>query len=311
MLIRHGEIRFNSLPHRRLEELILQSFEHQKQQCLFHNKNTEHSLFQNHQCSSDVFPSKVQHRFIAHSSEIWALDWNASGTMLASGGKDCSVKVWDILGNNKFTFLGHSCPITKLRFSPNQLYLLSGSTNSHVKLWDINSNKIVLTLENHKGDVTGLEWLSNTLFCTAATNSPLCLFDISGKLIHKWAIPRITSIAKDPTNTWLSVVSGEKTIHILNINDKLQTRVFKESDAVVDVCASKYHPDLMITYHSNEIKIKNITSGKIMGKVYSNSLCSIVDMIMASMLYKEHLVEMMTVLLRLAVLMGVFMYGQG
>ena len=125
------------IPPRRLEELLLQSFEYQKQHCLYHNKNDEFSLFQDHQCSSDLFPSIIKFKVKAHHSEIWALDWNFNGTLLATGGKDSKIKLWDLKGDCIADLISHSDSITKLKFSPNNKFLLSGSSNSCVKLWDL------------------------------------------------------------------------------------------------------------------------------------------------------------------------------
>eukprot|EP00835_Amoeboradix_gromovi_P002246 NODE_123_length_18841_cov_0.279693.p3 type:complete len:521 gc:universal NODE_123_length_18841_cov_0.279693:5974-4412(-) len=255
------------IPHRRLEELILQSFEFQKLQCLYHNNSNEYSLFNNHKCSSDLFPRNVICSINAHSSEIWSINWNSAGDCLASGGKDNIVKLWSVSGSCIAQLKAHSSSITKIKFSPNNLFLLSGSSDSHVKLWDLSNFQCISSIESHKGDITGIEWTNDSLnFITSSTNSPLVIWDLNGKMIHKWNIPRITSIAKDPSSTLLCAVSGEKTIHVLNLNDKLQVRVFKESIPIVDIACSLLNPDLLITFHSNEIKIKNILTGKINGK---------------------------------------------
>ena len=255
------------IPHRRLEELILQSFEFQKQQCLYHNNNEDHTLFVDHQCSSDLFPRHIKCEISAHSSEIWALTWNPSGTLLASGGKDAIVKLWDITGNCVAQLQAHSSSITKIKFSPDGRFLLTGSSDSCIKLWELATYSCKTSLEVHKGDITGLEWTSDSsFFITSSTNSPLVLWDLRGHIKHKWSIPRITSIAMDPSGMYLCAVSGEKTIHVLNVISKLQVRLFKESDAIVDICASNHHTELMITYHTNEIKVKHMLTGKINGK---------------------------------------------
>ena len=97
------------------------------------------------------------------------------------------------------------------------------------------------------------------------------LWDIKGKIIDRWDITHITSICIDSTGEYICVVSGEKTIQILNLIDKTTVTTYIENDAIVDMCASKSHPELMVTYHSNEIRVLHLLTGKVIGKYTSHN----------------------------------------
>eukprot|EP00834_Sanchytrium_tribonematis_P000104 NODE_3_length_80033_cov_0.932970.p20 type:complete len:351 gc:universal NODE_3_length_80033_cov_0.932970:27666-26614(-) len=125
------------IPQNRLENLLQQSFELQKQNCTYHSDNCQFSLFQDHKCSSEFFPRKVSLQIQGHDSEVWALAWGNKTHYFASGGKDAKIKVWDLAGNCLAVFDDHEESITKIKFSPEDKYLLSGSTDATVKLWDI------------------------------------------------------------------------------------------------------------------------------------------------------------------------------
>ncbi len=49
--------------------------------------------------SFDSLPSKVQHRVFAHENEAICLAFNCTGALIATGGGDCLIKVWDIERN--------------------------------------------------------------------------------------------------------------------------------------------------------------------------------------------------------------------
>eukprot|EP00834_Sanchytrium_tribonematis_P000117 NODE_3_length_80033_cov_0.932970.p33 type:complete len:269 gc:universal NODE_3_length_80033_cov_0.932970:26924-26118(-) len=135
----------------------------------------------------------------------------------------------------------------------------------------IQKKKLMVSLEIHNGDITGLEWTSTGDFITSSTNSPLVMWDKRGKIIHKWNLPRITSIAIDSGSNNLIVISGERAIHVIDLSTKLPVRIFKEKEAIVDIASSKIFPEIMVTYHSNEIRVKNIFTGKCGGKFIGHS----------------------------------------
>src|SRR6185436_1194330 len=79
-------------------------------------------------------------RLVSRGHRPLALAFSPDGRWVASGGKDCAVKVWDAqTGKLLQTFKSHIDQITRLVFvqSPEGLWLASGSRDSTVKLWDL------------------------------------------------------------------------------------------------------------------------------------------------------------------------------
>lgn len=44
----------------------------------------------------DYVPSRVEHKFHAHEKEATCVKYNSSGSLLATGGADAIIKIWDI-----------------------------------------------------------------------------------------------------------------------------------------------------------------------------------------------------------------------
>src|SRR5262249_47517106 len=80
--------------------------------------------------------------------------------LLASGGEDATVKLWDTTaGREIMTLNGHSQNVNALAFSPDGKLLVSGSDDGSARLWDVNTGETLATLVTLNG---GADWLVAT-----------------------------------------------------------------------------------------------------------------------------------------------------
>lgn len=99
----------------------------------------------------------------AHESAIMALEVDATSTLLASGGVEGAVKVWDlrnlILTHN---LKGHGSIVSSLAFygelGSTNWKLASGSDNGKIIVWNLVKSQPMKTLSNHTSAVTSLQW---------------------------------------------------------------------------------------------------------------------------------------------------------
>lgn len=121
-----------------------------------------------------------------HSTPVVVLAVDRTSTLLATGGTDGTVKVWDIAGGYlTHTFRGPSVLVSALRFfevvgraeedarsrgkkgskgdegsneATVNYRLASGSQDGKVKIWDLHKRKAIANLDSHVSDVTAIDY---------------------------------------------------------------------------------------------------------------------------------------------------------
>jgi WD40 repeat protein len=74
-----------------------------------------------------------------HIGSVTSLAFSADGSLLASGGSDRNVLLWDVPTHEQLgaAFTGHAGTVRGLSFSPDGRMLASGGEDSNLLLWDL------------------------------------------------------------------------------------------------------------------------------------------------------------------------------
>ncbi|MEM9487201.1 MAG: protein kinase, partial [Cyanobacteria bacterium P01_F01_bin.116] len=97
------------------------------------------------------------HTFEGHKSWVSTVAFNPKFAMLASGGLDDTVNLWDLTTGRLATSLtGHSRGINGLAFSPKGQVLASCSDDDTIRLWNAGTGSLLHVLKGHRHDVTSV-----------------------------------------------------------------------------------------------------------------------------------------------------------
>lgn len=114
--------------------------------------------------------------FTGHRTSISALAFDKTGSRLASGGKDCTIVVWDIAGEEGlFSLKGHKNAISKLVFLHNEDHqkdlIVSSSLDpvSTLKFWDLQTQHCFCTVPGNASGVWSFIIIKNGTRLIAGT----------------------------------------------------------------------------------------------------------------------------------------------
>jgi WD40 repeat protein len=173
----------------------------------------------------------------AHTDMVTCLAYSPDGKTLATGGRDHSVRIWDVnTGQRQRTLLGHTDKVNAVAFSPDGGQLVSASDDQTIRLWDLAPIAPTASFGGHKGAVwTVAVSPDGTRAATAGADRVIRIWEsATGKEIRAFNghTAAVTALAWTPDGQTLISASADKTIRVWDMSSS-QARVISGPEAAV------------------------------------------------------------------------------
>jgi len=186
-----------------------------------------------------------------HTAQVFALALTSDGKILASGGEDRAIHLWDTEHDTKLdTLSGHRDAIMALAFRPNTRQLFSASRDRTVKVWNADSLAYVETLFGHQSEILGLDSFDRERVISVGSDSTCRVWKIveQSQLVFHGHRSSIEAVAVINDNLW--VAGGQDGAISLWIATKRAPIDFKEkahSGCWITAVAACRRTDLIAT----------------------------------------------------------------
>lgn len=122
--------------------------------------------------------------FSGHKRGVTSINFDSTGTHLASASKDTTIIVWDVVAEAGVVRLkGHKDAVTQVRFLRNHSYLISSSKDTLLKFWDLETHHCFKTVPGHKTEIWDFDLIGDdeSFLVTGSTDNEIRLW----QLLHR------------------------------------------------------------------------------------------------------------------------------
>ena len=135
----------------------------------------------------DFQTGEIKSLLKGHKKEIIRLSFSPDSKLLASGGFDTSLLVWDVEQSKLVQRLnGHGSTIRALTFTHDGGRIVSGGDDNQLLLWSVSDGKLLKVMGQHEREIYGLAASIDGVIASGETSGDILLWDArSGAFLRK------------------------------------------------------------------------------------------------------------------------------
>lgn len=170
------------------------------------------------------------------ANDVTTMDWNASGTQLATGSYDGCARIWLENGELKHTLSLHKGPLFSLKWNHKGTYLLSGSVDKTTAVWDAATGRCIKHFKVHSAPTLDVDWRDDKSFASCSTDKMiyLCSLDETGPLrAYEGHRDEINCLRFDSSASLLASCSDDTTAKVWSVSSSVPVYDLREHEKEV------------------------------------------------------------------------------
>ncbi|MEG4809140.1 AAA-like domain-containing protein [Microcoleus sp. F8-D3] len=182
-----------------------------------------------------IYGTAEFNRLTGHSSFVLGLDVSPDAQLIATGGTDRTVKLWQQDGTLLHN-LQHPAGVFALKFSSDSQRLVTSSVDGNIYLWS-REGKLLKTFRGHSAAIWDMTVSPSDRIATASEDSTIRLWDFNGKPIETLSGHQggVWGLAFSPNGNLLASGSIDGTVKVWTLDGKLVRTLKGHAGAVWDV----------------------------------------------------------------------------
>ncbi|XP_040901601.1 autophagy-related protein 16-1 isoform X3 [Toxotes jaculatrix] len=218
-------------------------------------------------CAEVRVPSTALHVFEAHDGEVNAVRFSPGSRVLATGGMDRRVKLWEVIAGRcepKGALTGSNAGITSIEFDSAGSYLLAASNDFASRIWTVDDYRLRHTLTGHSGKVLSARFLlDNARIVSGSYDRTLKLWDLRSKVCMKTVFAG--SSCNDIVCTEQCVMSGhfDKKVRFWDIRAESIVRELELLGRVTSLDLNHDRTELLTCSRDDLIKIIDLRTNAV------------------------------------------------
>uniref|UniRef100_A0A672Z3B4 U3 small nucleolar RNA-associated protein 13 C-terminal domain-containing protein n=1 Tax=Sphaeramia orbicularis TaxID=375764 RepID=A0A672Z3B4_9TELE len=173
-----------------------------------------------------------------HMVPVASMTFDSTSTLLATGGCDGTIKIWDVVKQYcTHNLKGSSGVVHLVEFHPdiNRLQLFSSSLDCGIRLWDLRSSECICVLQSHYSAVTSLSFSADGDTMVSSGRDKICtVWDLQTRK-PKRTVPvyeAVEGVVLLPESKDFSEIEVKsKDLHFITAGSKGVLRVWEASTA--------------------------------------------------------------------------------
>lgn len=173
-----------------------------------------------------------------HTVPVASMTFDSTSTLLATGGCDGTIKLWDVVKQYcTHNLKGSSGVVHLVQFHPDisLLQLFSSSLDCGIRLWDLRSSQCMCVLQNHYSAVTSLTFSDDGATMVSSGRDKICTVWDLNKRTAKRTVPvyeAVEGVVLLPENQDFSQIGVKSSdLHFITAGSKGVLRVWEASTA--------------------------------------------------------------------------------